>query len=189
MIREWFKDNTVSRRKSIEEKLSEVEVVIMDGCAMQFSLKDCWLKGLIDMSASPSQHIKPMMKAYSSKHQQYFMPALAYDEVIGMATVLEGETKIVKEIYRYMNGIACYLLRRGHATMALHKNIEAVNTRSLLRILTMQKKSKDLNKVAFHALLLWEAKQQQQQQQEGEEIDYYILDRPRTGWFLLMLSG
>ena len=147
------------------EKLKDVEVVVMDGCAMQFSLKHYGFRGLIVLSASPSQFIKGMMDAYPSKqHQRYYMPPLSYDEAMEMAGDLGVEEDIVEENYQYMNGIARYLFGSGQGRKAVDDNVNKVDARSIFHTVTLQRESKELNKVAVHALLLWEVKQE-----EGEE--------------------
>lgn len=150
--------NYANVRDDVDACLSELDVLIMDGCSMHFDLAD--FAGLVIMAASPSLYVKNVIDAIMN-HTLLTMPPLDKDEAIAIHDCLCGvlQFSLSKEDmldnFEHMNGITRYLFRMGSAKQKVDDSVQLVNANAIRKMVAMQSKNKAAENVAVHALVLW----------------------------------
>ena len=145
----------VANDDSFEELLKKTELIIMDGCSMDFDLED-WC-GVVIISASPSLYYKNQEDAIAFQKKILF-PSLEREEALLMGKHLKVSSDIIKNNFLYMGGITRYLLCKNWAKESVDTACRHVNPKAIVAMVSSQGVSRDENHVIVHSLVLWSFK-------------------------------
>lgn len=143
----------------VDEYMSKVTLIVMDGCSMPIDFVETGFKGLILVAASPSLYVKNLQDAIMN-HFSFTMPPTREDEAFTMAKLLDIDKEVVRENLRHMNGISRYLFKRDAAKQKVKEAIHSVTASAISRMVSMQSTSKLDEQVAVHSLVLWKVTNQ-----------------------------
>jgi hypothetical protein len=138
--------------KHLEVALSDVEVIIMDGCSLGLDL--CKFTGTVIIAASPSQYTRNLEREIFNT-EKLMMPPLDGTEAVAMGLKLGVEKAIIQENFLHTSGITRYLFQSGAGKKHVDEAIEVVNASTICSMVSSQSASKGDNQVIVHSLVLW----------------------------------
>jgi hypothetical protein len=158
----WIDGNLVASnlpfneiRVLLELHMRSLEVIIMDGCSMTFSLEE--FDGLVLVAASPCLYTRNLRQAIL-RNVVLYMPTWSMAEGLQLAQILDVDPVTVEENFLYMEGIVRYMLDEGSAKKTVMDAVGIVNAKSLVDMLSTQMTDKTKESVAVHALVRWNTK-------------------------------
>jgi hypothetical protein len=85
--------------ENIEQIISKVDLIIMDGCSMPIGLGETatGFKGLVLVSASPSLYVKNLLDAIPTNHFRFTMPPIPKEEALLMKRIVGVDEVLVEE--------------------------------------------------------------------------------------------
>ena len=143
----------VEVRKELVKLLPEIGLILMDGCVTPLDLS--LFKGVLIVAASPGLSLNNIMDEIVDQCI-VTMPALDLWEAYEIADMLGVERTVVKDNWRYMEGITRFLFEKDRAKNKVKRSLTKVNTKSITRMVSMHELAqKGKNHLMAHSLVLW----------------------------------
>jgi hypothetical protein len=156
-------------KRELVGKLPSIDLIIMDGCSMPFSLEG--FTGTVLVAASPSLFVRNLKNSIIDQ-SILTMPPLEEQEALAIGKMIGVEESVVKKNMDYMKGITRYLFEPGYAKRKVESAVEDVNAASIMKMVSMQSYRGE-SSVTVHSLVLWKIDKKYDKSPKFELVSRY----------------